>query len=500
MTDAPPLLHIRGVAKTFGAVRALRSAELEVRAGEAHALMGANGAGKSTLVKIITGVFPADEGEMLLAGQKVAFRSPAEARRAGIVSVYQDPAIVPDLTVAQNMRLARVSTDKVSAAMRDLGVERIPLATVARDVDFALLRLIDLARALASDPRILMLDEITAALPADLSERVFKVVRDFRGRGASVIFISHRMAEIAMLCDRATVLRDGVTVGVTPTKGGEETIVNLMLGSDVARATTAPLARAPRPAGERETPALEVNGLSYGHALQGVSFRVNRGEVLGVAALEGQGQEELFDCIAGVRRADAGEVRAEGQVLKLRHPADAIRAGLVLVPANRLVSLLPQRSVQENVALAAFGRLRSWGPIAMGEERRHVDLAVQKLQIDTRAAAEVRRLSGGNMQKVVIARWIAAGFKTLLCFDPTRGIDIGTKKQIYALMREIADQGLSVLLFTSELPEIRLACDRAIVLFGGRISGEMPAAEADEARLLRAAHGLTGAGAATALA
>ena len=269
MNDAPPLLHIRGVAKTFGAVRALRSADLEVRAGEAHALMGANGAGKSTLVKIITGVFPADEGEMTLAGQPVAFRSPAEARRAGIVSVYQDPAIVPDLTVAQNMRLARVSTDKVKAAMRDLGVERIDLKTVARDVDFALLRLIDLARALASDPRILMLDEITAALPADLSERVFKVVRDFRSRGASVIFISHRMAEIAMLCDRATVLRDGVTVGVTPTKGAEETIVNLMLGSDVARATTAaPVARAARPETAHEVPALEVKDLSYGHALQ----------------------------------------------------------------------------------------------------------------------------------------------------------------------------------------------------------------------------------------
>jgi ribose transport system ATP-binding protein len=363
------------------------------------------------------------------------------------------------------------------------------------------LRLIDLARALASDPRILMLDEITAALPADLSERVFKVVRDFRSRGASVIFISHRMAEIAMLCDRATVLRDGITVGVTPTKGAEETIVNLMLGTEVARATTeAPMARAARPETTHEVPALEVEGLSYGHALSGVSFRVNRGEVLGVAALEGQGQEELFDCIAGVRRADAGEVRAEGRVLNLRHPADAIRAGLVLVPANRLVSLLPQRSVQENVALAAFGRLRSWGPIAMDKEKRRVDLAVRKLQIDTRAAAEVRRLSGGNMQKVVVARWIAAGFKTLLCFDPTRGIDIGTKKQIYALMREIADQGLSVLLFTSELPEIRLACDRAIVLFGGRISGEMPAAEADEARLLRAAHGLTRVEAAAALA
>ena len=288
MNDAPPLLHIRGVAKTFGAVRALRSADLEVRPGEAHALMGANGAGKSTLVKIITGVFPADAGEMILAGQPVAFRSPAEARRAGIVSVYQDPAIVPDLTVAQNMRLARVSLDKVKAAMQDLGVERIDLRTVARDVDFALLRLIDLARALASDPHILMLDEITAALPADLSERVFKVVRDFRERGASVIFISHRMAEIAMLCDRATVLRDGVTVGVTPTKGGAETIVNLMLGSDVAKATAAPVARAPRPAAAREIPALEVErpelwSRAERRLLPGQSRRGARGRGLGRA-------------------------------------------------------------------------------------------------------------------------------------------------------------------------------------------------------------------------
>src|ERR1700760_3661284 len=247
MSEATLLLEACDVAKRFDSVVALKAASLRVRPGEVHGLMGANGAGKSTLVKIITGVFPADDGQIAVKGVVRSFRSPAEARRAGIVSVYQDPAIVPDLTVAQNMRLARVSTEKVKAAMRDLGVDSIPLSTVARDVDFALLRLIDLARALASDPHILMLDEITAALPADLSERVFKVVREFRSRGASVIFISHRMAEIAMLCDRATVLRDGITVGVTPTRGGEETIVNLMLGSDVAKATTAPAARAARP-------------------------------------------------------------------------------------------------------------------------------------------------------------------------------------------------------------------------------------------------------------
>ena len=491
-SEAPlPLLSIRGVAKTFGAVTALRSADLEILPGEVHALMGANGAGKSTLVKIITGVFPADSGEMTLGGKSALFRSPAEARKSGIVSVYQDPAIVPDLTVAQNMRLARVPIDAVRSAMRDLGIAHVDLGMLARHVDFAYLRLIDLARALASNPRILMLDEITAALPADLSERVFEVMRDWRKRGSSVIFISHRMAEVTTLCDRATVLRDGVTVGVIPdTRHAEEKIVNLMLGAEVARAAAAPVERRSAASSAAAVPALEVENLSYGHALKGVSFRVERGEVLGVAALEGQGQDQLFDCIAGVRRADSGVVTAEGRALKLSHPADAIRAGLVLVPANRLVSLLPQRSIQENVALADFGRLSAWGPIRMAAERLRVGQAVAKLQIDTRAASEVRRLSGGNMQKVVIARWIAAGFKTLLCFDPTRGIDIGTKRQIYALLREVAEQGASVLLFTSELPEIRLACDRAIVLFGGRISGEMAAAEATEARLMRAAHGL----------
>jgi ribose transport system ATP-binding protein len=496
-SDGKLLLRVTGVAKRFGSVIALRSAALELSAGEIHALMGANGAGKSTLVKVITGEFPADAGEIAVAGDVTVFRSPAEARRSGIVSVYQDPALVPDLTIAQNMRLARVPLEAVRGVMGDLGIERLDLSRRAREIDYPHLRLIDLSRALAAKPRILILDEITAALPADLTERVFAVVRDWRRRGHSVIFISHRMAEVAALADRATILRDGVTVGVTSTRDAqktrdaEEKIVNMMLGAEVAKAAAEPAQR-PRHDGARQgPPALEVRDLTYGHALSGVSFRLGAGEILGVAALEGQGQQELFDCIAGIRRAAAGEIRANGRALELRHPADAIRAGLVLVPANRLHALLPQRSVRENVALASFGRLGAWGPIAMGAERKRVESAVERLQIDRRASSEVRRLSGGNQQKVVIARWLAAGFRTLLCFDPTRGIDIGTKRQIYALLREVAAQGASVLLFTSELPEIRLACDRAIVLFAGRISGEMQASEADEARLLRAAHGLT---------
>jgi len=489
---AAALLEVRDVAKRFNSVVALKAAALTIRPGEVHALMGANGAGKSTLVKILTGVFPADAGTITVNGEVRSFRSPAEARRAGIVSVYQDPALVPDLTVAQNMRLAEAEQSAVSGWLKELGIESLDYSAFVRDLPYPTLRLIDLARALAAEPKILMLDEITAALPADLSERVFAMVRRWRERGHAVIFISHRMAEVAALCDRTTVLRDGVTVGVTETaRGSEDRIVSLMLGAEVAKivATRAGKAQAAH-LGSSEVPALEVRNLNCGHMVQDVSFSVRAGEVLGVAALEGQGQQELFDCIAGVRRYDSGAVLAHGKELKMRHPADAIVAGVVMVPANRIQALMQQRSIRENVALPAFGNLTSWGPIRMGAERLRVVDAVKRLQIDTRAESELRRLSGGNQQKVVIARWIANGFKTLLCFDPTRGIDVGTKRQIYSLVREVAASGAAVLLFSSELPEIPLACDRAIVMFGGKIVNEMPASEADEATLLRAAHGL----------
>ena len=492
MNSAANLLEVLDIAKKFGAVTALRSATLNVRAGEIHALMGANGAGKSTLVKILTGVHPPDLGTIAIRGVFRSFRSPAEARAAGIVSVYQDPALVPDLTVGDNLRLADVGASEARRWLNALGVENLRFDAFVRDLPYPILRLVDLARALASNPLILLLDEITAALPADMSERVFEVVRLWRQRGHSVIFISHRMAEVAALCDRATVLRDGIVVGVIDVaSGSDERIVSLMLGGSRTEAA----ARGAANAGDAriaadETPALEVRRLRCGHLLNDVSFSLRAGEVLGVAALEGQGQQELFDCIAGVRPSDGGEIFAGGQRLTLRHPADAIAAGLVLVPANRLHALMQQRSIRENIALPAFRDIIKWGPIPMRRERDRVAAAVRQLQIDTRAESELRRLSGGNQQKVVIARWLANGFKTLLCFDAMRGIDIGTKHQIYALVRELAARGSAVLLFTSELTEIALACDRAIVLFGGKVVDERPAGAADEATLLRAAHGL----------
>ena len=493
MAETPLLLEARDVAKRFGSVVALRAAALSIRKGEVHALMGANGAGKSTLVKMLTGALRPDAGTIAIRGRVRQLPSPAAARAAGLVSVYQDPALVPDLTVGQNLRLSGAEVPAVRRWLTELGLGTLDFADFVRDLPLPTLRLVDLARALAAAPDILLLDEITAALPADLAERVFAVVRRWRDLGHSVIFISHRLAEVGALCARATVLRDGVTVGVVePAQGGEERIVALMLGSEPPTAAglgsvgTRP--RAAVPAGR--PPALEVRGLRAGPLLRDVAFNLRAGEVLGVAALEGQGQDELFACLAGLRRPDGGAVVADGKELRLRHPADAVRAGLVLVPADRLHALLHQRSVHENIALPMVRGVRSWGPLPRRRERRDVDEAVRRLQIDTRAAAQVRQLSGGNQQKVVIARWLACGFKTLLCFDPTRGIDIGTKRQIYGLVRELAASGAAVLLFSSELPELQLTCDRVIVLFGGEVVRELPAAEAVEAVLLRAAHGL----------
>jgi ribose transport system ATP-binding protein len=492
MSDLSPLLEVSGLSKRFGAVIALRSADLSIRPGEVHALMGANGAGKSTLVKVLTGVLRPDGGTIALRGKVRVIGSPAEARRAGLMPVYQDPALIPDLTVLQNLRLTATAVDAVRHWLSELGMSGIDFASLARDLPAPSLRLLDLARALAAEPDVLLLDEITAALPADLTTRVFDVVGRRRQEGRSVIFISHRLAEVSVFCDRATVLRDGETVGVVePARGAEAQIVDLMLGpvaADVARAEAqrAPMSSAAAPGQAR----LEVRSMRAGSMLRDVSFTVRPGEVLGVAALEGQGQRELFDCLAGVRRPDGGQILVEDRAAAFRHPADAIRAGLVLVPADRMQAILRQRSVRENIALPLVSRIARWGPISARAERRRVNQAIERLQIDTRAQSQVRRLSGGNQQKVSIARWLAAGFETLLCFDPTRGIDIGTKRQIYVLVRELAAAGKAILLFTSELAEIPLVCDRVIVLFGGRVVQELPANIADESTLLRAAHGL----------
>jgi ribose transport system ATP-binding protein len=301
------------------------------------------------------------------------------------------------------------------------------------------------------------------------------------------------LLEISALCDRATVLRDGETVGVVDMgTGAEERIVELMLGAAIERDLQAAASAdgATAAAQSAGPPRLSVRNLRVGTKLEDVSFDLRAGEVLGVVALEGQGQDELFGVLSGSIRPSGGSVEVEGKAVQFGHPADAIRAGLVYVPGDRTQALLMQRSVKENIALPFSARPSAWGPIDRRGEGSRVAAAIERLQIDTRAQREVQRLSGGNQQKVTIARWIATGARTILCFDPTRGIDIRTKREIYRLLRELASQGASVLLYTSELEEVQLVCDRAVVIYGGRVVGILPAATADEAALVRAAHGL----------
>ncbi|MBF9032804.1 ATP-binding cassette domain-containing protein [Rhodobacterales bacterium HKCCE2091] len=493
-TDARALLDASGVAKSFGAVRALTDASLSVNAGEVVALMGANGAGKSTFVKILTGALRPDRGRVLIRGQEARVGSPAEARASGLVPVYQEPSLIPDLTVAENLRLTDTPVDPFRAYVDDLGIANLRLGALIHSLPLATLRIFDLARALASDPDVLLLDEMTAALPTDLVERVLKVVRARADAGSGVIYISHRFTEISALCDRAVVLRDGRTVGdLAIEEGVEDRVVELMLGARIDLGRRAGLAHAEARTG---TPRLKVRNLAAAPKLTDVSFDLHPGEVLGVVALEGQGQDELFDVLSGFRRATGGTLEVDGTPESFGHPADAIARGLTFVPGDRAHALLAERSVRENIALPFAARIRNWGPLKLRHERDRVAHAIEKLQIDTRAQGEVRRLSGGNQQKVTIGRWLATGVETLLLFDPTRGIDVRTKRQIYPLVRELAANRSAVLFYTSELEEVPLACDRAVVIFNGRTVAEIDASEADEQTLMRAAYGLAEEGAA----
>ena len=481
------LLEINSVAKSYGPVVALKKANLSVRPGEIHALLGANGAGKSTLVKILTGVITSDSGNISLHGKKVQFSSPDDARKNGVAPVFQDPALIPDVSLQRNLVLTGTNEKRFLKELDAMGLS-VNLNEIAANIELPTLRMIDLARALSHDPELLILDEITAALPIDLADKVIEIMNAQKKKGKSVVFISHRLAEIESICDWATVLRDGIDVdSFEANKEIEERIVSAMLGdkNNVANA-----ARHTKQNARDTEVLLEVVNLSGGKNLTDVSFEIKKGEVLGVAALEGQGQDFLFEILAGQAKPDSGEIVVNGQKVSFKHPADAIKLGISYVPGDRKSALMPQRSIRENLALTRFRGFTNWGRIKSKDENRTVDNAVASLEIDTRAKSQVKRLSGGNQQKVTIGRWVTTGFDLLLCFDPTRGIDVGTKQQIYELIRKFADEGKSVLLFTSELREIQLTCDRAIVIYEGKVQANLDIEKCTEENLMNAAHGL----------
>ena len=478
------ILEISNLAKSYGSVVALRDANFTVVSGEIHALMGANGAGKSTLVKILTGVIQSDSGSIRVNDQNVKFSSPDNARKNGVAPVFQDPALIPDLSIRRNLKLTNTDTAKFSEILRNLAID-IDLEEHVSRVELPILRMIDLARALAHEPRLLILDEITAALPANLADAVIRVMNQEKKKGNSVIFISHRLSEIGQICDRVTVLRDGVDVDSFDTSASDEDrIVAAMLGSQISITKSTN-----RSSKSHDEFLLQVSGINDGDKLKDIGFNISKGEVLGVVALEGQGQDSLFEILAGERECRFGEISFKNSKLKFSHPNDAIKIGISYVPGDRKTALLPQRSIHENLALTQFRKLRNWNWINQSKENALVDKAISNLDIDTRARSQVRRLSGGNQQKVTIGRWITTGFELLLCFDPTRGIDVGTKNQIYQLLSGLASEGKSILLFTSELREIELVCDRVIVLYNGEVYAEFNASDCSEEKLLNAAHG-----------
>ena len=484
------LLDISSIAKSYGPVVALKNANLEVQPGEIHALLGANGAGKSTLVKILTGVINSDKGAIKLNGKEIKFSSPDDARKNGVAPVFQDPALIPDISIQRNLALTGTNEKRFVSELSAMGL-KVNLNEIAANIELPTLRMIDLARALTHDPELLILDEITAALPVDLADKVIEIMNAQKKKGKSVIFISHRLAEIETICDRATVLRDGINVDTfVASKGSEERIVAAMLGdkNNVAGAKKSRTSNS-----QNLATLVEVKNISGGKNLVDVTFEIKKGEVLGVAALEGQGQDLLFEILAGEKKSESGEIFVNGKKVSFNHPADAIELGISLVPGDRKSALMSQRSIRENLALTRFRGISKWGRIKSKDEERTVDNAVAALQIDTRAKSQVKRLSGGNQQKVTIGRWVTTGFDLLLCFDPTRGIDVGTKQQIYELIRSFAAEGKSVLLFTSELREIQMSCDRAIVIYEGKVQTTLTIEKCDEENLMNAAHGLVGA-------
>lgn len=487
MSGQSSLLKIESLEKSYGPVLALKNANFEVLAGEIHALLGANGAGKSTLVKILTGVISGNSGSISLNGKPVAFSSPDDARKNGIAPVFQDPALIPDLSIQRNLALTGTDEKRFITELSAMGLT-VNLNEVAINIELPLLRMIDLARALSHDPELLILDEITAALPVDLAEKVISIMNSQKNKGKSVIFISHRLAEIEEICDRATVLRDGINVDTfAASRGSEERIVSAMLGDK--NKVSNKLSNSKK-IGTSNSVFLEAKSISAGKYLKDLSFQIRKGEVLGVAALEGQGQDLLFEILAGELKLETGEIFVNNKKVTLNHPRDAISMGISYVPGDRKSALMPQRSIRENLALTRFRGISKWGVINTKSEENQVADAISSLQIDTRAKSQVKRLSGGNQQKVTIGRWVTTGFDLLLCFDPTRGIDVGTKQQIYELIRKFADQGKSVLLFTSELREIQMVCDRAIVIYEGKVQADLSIDLCSEENLMNAAHGI----------
>jgi rhamnose transport system ATP-binding protein len=491
-----PLLEMRGVSKAFGAVAALSNARLSLFAGEAHALVGENGAGKSTMIKILAGALRADTGQILLDGVAVDLESPADARKAGIAVIYQEPTLFPDLSIAENIFVGRQPVGRTrqidraemrrqaQAAFGRLGVELDP-NRLARGLSVADQQIVEIAKAISFNARVIVMDEPTAALSSVEVARLFAVVRALRADGAAVLFISHRLEEVFAICQRVTIMRDGRFVRTAPV--GDLTIDDI-IRSMVGRDLDALFPKTETAAG---SVVLDVQRLTREGVFTDVSFTVSSGEIVGLAGLVGAGRSEVARAIFGIDRHDAGSVAIRGKALPNGSPLAAMSAGVAFVPEDRRQQgLVMEMAIDHNVALASLRRLRRRGLIFRSSERELASDWAVKLRLKFgRLKNPVATLSGGNQQKVVLSKWLARGPALLIVDEPTRGIDVATKAEVHRLLDELVAQGVAVLMISSELPEVLGMADRILVLREGRLVAEMTRDAADEDSVMRAATG-----------
>jgi rhamnose transport system ATP-binding protein len=495
-----PLLELRSISKSYGGVQALTDVSFSIERGTVHALVGENGAGKSTLVKIITGVVGHDSGELLFDGRPVWIGDAQTAHKLGIVAMYQEPTVFPDLSVAENVFAGRHPRSALrtvdwrameSDAMRildELGVDFGP-DTPVRGLGVADRQLLEIAKALSTDARLLIMDEPTAALSPNEVENLFVTVRKLRDRGVAVIYISHRLEEIGTLADTVTVLRDGRHIATRP--AAELThaeIIRLMVGRSLD-------ALFPKEEAQIGDVVFKANGLGRRGIFGNVSFELRRGEIVGLAGFVGAGRTEVARSIFGVDPLDSGRIEIEGRSFRPRSPRAALRRGLAYLPEDRLhEGLVQPMTISDNVSMAVLEQLTTLGFLRPRSERALAERFMAQLSIKATSPAQVvRSLSGGNQQKVVLGKWLAAEPRILILDEPTHGVDVGTKADVHRTISHLATQGLTILLISSELPEILGMSDRILVMREGQLVAELSREEATQERVIQAAAGVEAA-------
>ncbi|MHC5705696.1 sugar ABC transporter ATP-binding protein [Streptomyces sp. ICN441] len=494
MSDPDELLRIEGIRKTFPGVVALDGVDFDLRRGEVHVLLGENGAGKSTLIKTLSGACTPDAGRILAGGEEVHIKSAQDSERLGIATIYQEFVLVPDLSVAENIFLGRqprrfgmVDRKRMEADAEELlarvGVNVSPRARV-RELGIARRQMVEIAKALSLDARVLIMDEPTAVLTTEEVERLFAIVRQLRADGVGVVFITHHLEEIAALGDRVTVIRDGRTVGQVPASTAEDELVRLMVGRPIEQ-------QYPRETAEAGAALLTVEGLTRDGVFHDVSFEVRAGEVVGIAGLVGAGRTEVVRAVFGADPYDKGTVKAGGAAVKPHDVNAAMAAGIGLVPEDRKgQGLVLDASVEENLGLVTMRQATRAGLVDLGRQREAAARIANRLGVRMAGPGQqARTLSGGNQQKVVIGKWLLADTRVLILDEPTRGIDVGAKVEIYRLVNELTAAGAAVLMISSDLPEVLGMSDRVLVMAQGRIAGELPAGEATQDAVMALAVG-----------